>query len=45
MSDVVGDFTCQNIGATYFQGSTLIDGVLDVAIYSAKKFLKVIIGS
>ena len=44
MSEVVGDFTCQNVGVTYFQGSTPTDGVLGVAIYLAKRFLKVIIG-
>ena len=27
MSEVVGDFTCQKVGATYFRGSTPIDGV------------------
>ena len=27
MSEVVGEFTCQKVGATYFRGSTPIDGV------------------
>ena len=27
MSEVVGEFTCQKFGATYFHGSTPIDGV------------------
>ena len=27
MSEVVGEFTCQKVGATYFCGSTPIDGV------------------
>ena len=27
MSEVVGDFTCQKVGATYFCGSTPIGGV------------------
>ena len=27
MSEVVGEFTCQKVGATYFFGSTPIDGV------------------
>ena len=27
MSEVVGDFTCQKVGATYFRGTTPIDGV------------------
>ena len=27
MSEVVGGFTCQKVGATYFRGSTPIDGV------------------
>ena len=27
MSEVVGDFTCQKVGATYLRGSTPIDGL------------------
>ena len=38
MSEVVGGFTCQKLGATYFRGSTPIDGIwatLDVTVVGA----------
>ena len=31
MSEVVGGFTCQKVGATYFFGSTPIDGVWETS--------------
>ena len=31
MSEVVGYFTCQKVGATYFRGSTPIDGVWETS--------------